>query len=116
MLQPMPKKAPHRHRTLYHVTPTHNELSIRTYGISPLFSNAKTQSVFLVENRRVLWALAHVSARHGIDVGHLHLWRCYVEVRTLKRFNGIAGLWRTENPIFLCETTAARLTGEKQRR
>jgi len=61
---------------LYHVSPTKNNGSILWSGIEPLFAAGKEQKVWLVDRARLLWAIAHCSARHHIAVHELTIWEC----------------------------------------
>jgi len=56
---------------LYHVSPTQNVDSIKLRGISPEFAQSKRKVIWLCESKAVTWALAHVSAKRGLQVGRL---------------------------------------------
>ena len=58
----------------YHVSPRKNRGSILVSGIEPLFAVGTDHKVYLVEKHRLLWAIAHCSARHHIPVNELDIW------------------------------------------
>lgn len=110
MLQPLPKRAPRGYRTLYHVTLKSNADSIHAHGLSPRFAQTAAPAVYLIEHRRIVWALAHVSQRHKAHVGELDLWRCHVLVKDIRRVNGATGLWVTPYAVYFCEQAAVTQT------
>jgi len=59
----------------YHVSPRKNRGSILVSGIEPIFATGKEQKVWLVETARLMWAIAHCSARHHIPVNELDIWK-----------------------------------------
>jgi len=54
--------------TLYHITPRQNVASISDVGISPAFARSRRSCVWLVDDERIPWALAHLSERDGLPV------------------------------------------------
>jgi hypothetical protein len=70
---------------LYHVSPTKNRGSILAFGLEPLLATGKEQKVWLVDRSRLLWAIAHCSARHHVSVDQLDIWELPEVVSKLKR-------------------------------
>lgn len=58
-------------KTLYHVTPDKNRGSIAVHGIEPILATGKQKLSWFVDKSRLVWALAHCSARHNVPVSDL---------------------------------------------
>ena len=73
-------------RRYYHVTLDTAIFSIIDNGIDPACSRGQLRSVWLCDSKRLPWAIAHVSSKHGIPAGAL--WVCVVhcDPRSLKHF------------------------------
>jgi len=56
---------------LYHVSPAKNYEYIFWGGLQPSFALGARKVVWLVTRDKVVWALAHVSARHSVSVDEL---------------------------------------------
>ena len=54
--------------TLFHVSPRQYFDSVMGSGISPAFSRGRANVVWLVDESKLVWALAHVSAKDDISV------------------------------------------------
>jgi len=63
---------------LYHVSPTQNVDSIKLRGISPEFAQGKRKVIWLCESKVITWAIAHVSAKRGLQVGRLSVFAAQV--------------------------------------
>lgn len=60
--------------TLYHVSPSKNRDSIARFGIDPIFSKGKQNVSWFVDQSKLVWAVAHCSARHSVSVDKLDVW------------------------------------------
>lgn len=60
--------------TLYHVSPESNTNSIKKHGVNPYKSRGKQFVSWWVEWDALLWAIAHVSARHKVSVAQITVW------------------------------------------
>lgn len=79
--------------TLYHVTPSRNVGSIAMSGIEPILATGKQQLSWYVERSRLLWAIAHCSARHHLPVNELTVFEMPANyVRNLRR-TAWRGVW-----------------------
>jgi len=70
---------------LYHVSPAKNRANILSLGLDPIFSLGKEQKLWLVSAHRVMWALAHCSARHHMPVNELDIWTCQGHAPKIKK-------------------------------
>lgn len=88
--------------TLYHISPASNRDSISRLGIDPVFSKGKLDVCWFVDQSKLVWAVAHCSARHSVSVDKLDVW---VVETPLKRQRKTAwrGVFNTP-----CRTIAAR--------
>jgi len=59
---------------LYHVTPNTTRDSITRQGVEPIYSRGKMRVSWWVDRSRLMWALAHVSAKHQVSVDKLDIW------------------------------------------
>lgn len=74
------------HQMLYHVTPAKNAGSIAVTGIEPALATGKQQLSWFVDRSRLVWAIAHCSARHHISVDQLVVFEMPANyVRNLRR-------------------------------
>lgn len=69
---------------LYHVSPASNRASILRSGIDPIYSTGARQLVWLVDGSKLMWAVAHCSARHGVSTDKLDIWTVPFPRRTGK--------------------------------
>lgn len=69
--------------TVYHITPHWNIAPILHQGILPDKSRGKLPVVWLVDQARVTWALAHVSARWSVAVDGLTVLTCQLDREAL---------------------------------
>lgn len=59
---------------LFHVSPAKNHVSIAKFGVEPLYSRGKRKTSWWVDQRKLAWALAHVSIGHQLPVNELEVW------------------------------------------
>lgn len=59
---------------LYHVTPNTTHDSITRQGVEPIYSRGKMRVSWWVDRSRLMWAIAHVSAKHQVSVDKLDIW------------------------------------------
>lgn len=52
---------------LFHVTRSHNLLSIHDQGLQPDLATGKRQVIWLCDAARLLWAVPHVCRHHGLS-------------------------------------------------
>lgn len=71
--------------TLYHVSPKDNLDSIYERGILPEKSRGKKQLIWLVDEQRLPWALAHCSVQHDCKVSDLMILRVVAGDKHVKR-------------------------------
>lgn len=71
--------------TLYHVTPRDNRDSISEFGIDPARSKGKARQCWFVDDSKLLWAVAHCSARHSVSVDLLDVWSINRQIPRLRR-------------------------------
>jgi len=83
---------------LFHVTPAANYDGIHTHGVNPACSQGRLKSSWWVEENRLLWAIAHVSARHHVPVDEIDIWATTrdCEHRRFIRF-ATEGVYRLEH-------------------
>jgi len=61
-------------RTLYHVTTPDNARGIAATGrVNPFLAQGRRKVSYWVDENRLVWALAHVSALHGVAVNLLKI-------------------------------------------
>lgn len=72
-------------RILFHITPTKNLQSIYENGVCPEFSTGKLDASWYVNKHGVLWAIAHVSARHNISVNEISVCAVLIEWKSMRR-------------------------------
>lgn len=73
---------------LYHVTREQVLHSITKQGIRPAMSTGEMQVSWYVDEERVVWALAHVSARWSVSVDHLYVLEVDVPPQQVYRWMG----------------------------
>src|SRR5690349_21819754 len=73
-------------RRYYHVTHAGNIASMIDKGLDPSRSRGKIKAVWLADSKRLHWAIAHVSAKHGSPMAALWVAVVHVDPRDLKRF------------------------------
>jgi len=76
---------------LCHVTPTANRASILEFGISPDYCQDRMHCCWFVDTAHLLWAIAHVSARHGVMVGDLTIFAVAYKERFIR--TGLRGVF-----------------------
>jgi hypothetical protein len=74
-------------RYLYHVTTVRNLKSILDDGIDPEMSAGMLEASWYVERAKVLWSIAHISARHEIPTSEVYVCRAQVNFSLMKRTN-----------------------------
>lgn len=76
---------------LYHVSPHWNTAPLLNHGVDPAHSRGKMRVSWFVDESRVLWALAHCSARWSVAVDGLVVCECLVSRDTLakSRWEGV---------------------------
>lgn len=72
---------------LYHVTTAQAAKSIRSIGVSPVFSQGKQKRSWYVNEKRLMWAIAHTSARHGVPTCGLVVITVDVCARNVRRWS-----------------------------
>jgi len=60
---------------LYHVSPSRNTPSIINEGIDPTYAQGKMKSSWYVSETKILWAIAHVSAKYNISVNDIDVFK-----------------------------------------
>lgn len=73
---------------LYHISPSINDERIDAEGLDPSQSKTRALRVYAVEYDLLPWALAHVSARHGVPVSLLSMWSVPFDQSIWKRWRG----------------------------
>lgn len=73
-------------RVLYHITPSENVASIYESGLQPSYSTGFMKSVWLVNKRNIVWALAHCSNRHSVSVDNLSVTTINTDDQKIVRF------------------------------
>jgi len=97
---------------LFHVTPAGNLRSILDYGIDPRrkYPERVGTRSFYVEENQLMWALAHMSARHVLPVTKLAVLRmnAYPEARIqrYKKIGFLPGVYYTDIAGFLSQYEA----------
>ncbi len=76
---------------LFHVTPEFNLNSVLKSGIDPKRSRGKLEVSWWVNEARLTWAMAHVSARWSVPVNKLLICHASIPEVSLKRtaFEGV---------------------------
>jgi len=69
----------------YHVSPSPIRDSIAELGIDPGYALGKLKVAWYCQPERLLWAIAHVSARKAIDTGMLLVYRVNAPDELFKR-------------------------------
>ena len=84
---------------LYHISPTVNNESIERRGVDPTYSLGKLQTMYYVDEKRLFWAMLHISRRHQCPIDQLT-----VHVLPLYRKDmiktGLDGVYRSNLPLF----------------
>jgi hypothetical protein len=70
-------------RRFYHVTHAKNASSIIDNGIVADYSRGKIRCVWLVDSKRVAWAIAHVSSKHDWPIKELWVFAVHVDPRVI---------------------------------
>lgn len=70
---------------LYHWTHRDNLASIARGGLDPAFARGSLRAVWMADGTRILWAAAHVAARHQVEPDALVLLRVRVDGLDLTR-------------------------------
>lgn len=93
---------------LYHVSPTRNTVSISEHGIDPSYSTGKLEASWYVSKNRVLWAIAHCSARHDEPVNELTVHVVEVPAGCKIRRTSLDGvMWLTDTMQVIKSSPAA---------
>lgn len=69
---------------LYHVSPSENNAAISDSGVDPMKSQGKQKVSWLVTDDMLMWAIAHVSARHHVNTNLISVWVVEAEKFHLK--------------------------------
>ncbi len=70
---------------LYHVSPEENAQSIDISGVLPMYSKGKMTVSWYVRRADIVWALAHMSARHNVPCDKLIVCAVVIEWKHMKR-------------------------------
>jgi len=83
----LPNRKPDNAKSmLFHISPAENHASIEKMGIEPYYSKGARKVSWYVDVDRLLWAMAHCSARHGVSVDKLNVYAIpSASVRKLSR-------------------------------
>lgn len=71
--------------TLFHVSPIINLKSILDQGVRPEYSRGKQRVSWYCDEPRLLWALAHISARYSVPVDRLVIFALDADVETFAK-------------------------------
>lgn len=72
---------------LYHVTTAANLDSIYVDGVDPSYSKGKFEASWYVSKGQILWAICHVSLRHGVELDDIFVCPVLIEWNTMRRTN-----------------------------
>lgn len=75
-------------KTLYHVSPESNHVSIMTRGVDPLFARGKRRASYWVEHGALFWAMSHVSGKFNVPVSHIMVYEWQDAVDHMVKFRG----------------------------
>jgi len=84
--------------TMYHVTLRSNLNSIIINGLSPEYSKCRYPSVYLVDEKRLHWAMFHVMNRHGVTPKALLICAVVVDRSSLVKTH-MVGVYRSNETI-----------------
>jgi len=102
---PQMRKVTNRTMTLYHVTHKNNWFPVRTMGLIAEFSQSRRETVFLVTQSKIGWAISHVANRDGLPEDEYIVVTVRVRRSKLTRMTwpGLRrGLWRHAGDIPAC--------------
>lgn len=85
---------------LFHVTREKVLPSIQSLGIEPKFATGRLRASWYVDEQRVIWSMAHVSARWGVSVDLLYACEVNVREEQVKRWSR-AGVYYCMHPLFV---------------
>jgi hypothetical protein len=83
---------------VFHVTPMCNLPGIRKRGLIPDLATGKRKAVYVVDEKAVSWAIAHVADRHGMKVNRLVIISLDIDENDLRRL-GVPGVFYVERFI-----------------
>jgi hypothetical protein len=70
---------------LYHVTTAKDVMNIWDVGVDPQYSRGKLEASWYINKHNILWAIAHVSARHQVSVDQLYVCAVLIEWKSMRR-------------------------------
>lgn len=77
---------PSDYRILFHVTPESNLANIRINGLDPKYSTGVFKRSWLVQKKKLEWAIIHTSARHDLPTDKLYIFIFDAHRDTVTRF------------------------------
>lgn len=84
---------------LYHVSPESNLASINERGIDPTFSQGKLTTMYYVDEKRLFWAMLHVSRRHHVSLDQLRVFTVPVRRENMVK-TALAGVYRSNFTLY----------------